>query len=168
MGFLLRTVLIWLVALAVPAHGMAAATMLHCGPAHNGARAAKLEFQAFPDALHMAPGEDAAHRHASHHAPDPRMASDPGQNVIWPDASGAEQADKGIEDVKVAKVAKVAKVTYQKGSACTSCCAGLALSGTAIILPRIEAIYEITTWSSSMATSVVVDRPERPPRILRA
>jgi len=162
MGFLLRTVLIWLVALAVPAHGMTAATMLHCGPAHHGAQAAKLEFQALPDALHMAPGEDAAHRHASHHAPDPSMASDPGQNVILPDASGAEQADQGIEDVKVAKV------TYQKCSACASCCAGLALSGTAIILPTIEAIYEITTWSSSMATSVVVNGPERPPRILRA
>lgn len=162
MGLLLRIVLIWLVALAVPAHGMAAATMLHCGPAHHGAQAAKLEFQALPDALHMAPGEDAAHRHACHHAPDPSMASDPGQNVIWLDASGAEQADKGIEDVKVAKA------TYQKCSACASCCGALALPGSAAMSPMVDAARETPALALPVAASVVVDGPERPPRLLSA
>ena len=51
MGQLLRTVLIWFVALAVPAQGMAAATMMHCGPTHHGAQAAQRKAQALPDAL---------------------------------------------------------------------------------------------------------------------
>ena len=36
---LLRTVLIWLVVLAMPVQGLAAATLLHCGPGQAGAQA---------------------------------------------------------------------------------------------------------------------------------
>lgn len=36
MGLLIRTVFIWLLLLAVPAQGAAAATMAFCGPSHPG------------------------------------------------------------------------------------------------------------------------------------
>jgi len=36
MGLLVRTLLIWLLVLAVPAQGAAAATMAFCGPNHHG------------------------------------------------------------------------------------------------------------------------------------
>lgn len=161
MGQLFRTVLIWLVALAVPAQGMAAVTMLHCGPGHHGAQAAQSSGQTLPDASQAA-GEHAAHGHASHPHLDTNTVSDTAQNPASPDASAAAQVDKTIDPVKVAKAA------YQKCSACASCCAGLALPSKAAIPPTIDAAREVTVLSLPEAASVVIDGPERPPRILRA
>ena len=107
---LLRTVLIWFVALAVPAQGMAAATMMHCGPTYHGVQAAQPKVQALPDALQAAPETHAAHGHASHAASHARMASDTGQNATSLDASGTAQPDKVTDPVKVTKA------TYQKCS----------------------------------------------------
>lgn len=162
MGQLLRTVLIWFVALAVPAQGMAAATMMHCGPTHHGAQAAQRKVQALPDALQAAPEAHAAHGHASHVAAHARMASDTGQNTTSLDASGTAQPDKDTDPVKVTKA------TYQKCSACASCCAGVALPSTAVMPPMIDPAREVTVLLPSCAASVVIDGPERPPRILRA
>ena len=162
MGQLLRTVLIWLVALAVPAQGMAAATMLHCGPGHHGAQATQHKVQALAGAPQAAAGAYAAHGHVSHPAPDVSSAGDSGQNASSLDASGAAQTGKAADAVKGAQS------SYQKCSACASCCAGLALPSTAVMPPTIDPAREVTVLSPSWAASVVVDGPERPPRILRA
>ena len=153
--------MIWLVALAVPAQGMAAVVMIHCGPAHGGVQAAQPNHRALPGPSQVAHGEHAAHGHASHLAPDAGADSDTGQSATSPDGSGIAQADK------VADPAKDAKATYQKCSACASCCGGLALPSTVFMVPTIDAAREVTVLSLSEAASVVIDGPERPPRILR-
>ena len=161
MGHLLRTALIWLVAVAVPVQGMAAVAMTHCGPAHSGAQAAQPKLLALPDAPQIAHEEHTGHGHASHLAPDAAVQGDNGQNATSPDVSGTAQAAKAIDP------AKVAKATYQKCSACASCCAGLALFSTVAMPPTIDAARDVTVLSLSEAASVVIDGPERPPRTLR-
>jgi len=132
--------------------------MLHCGPAHHGAQAVQSNLNALPDA---SPAEHASHGHAIHHAPDPGAASDTRHDATSPDGTGIAKADK------VTDPAKVAKATYQKCSACASCCAGLALPSTAVMPPTIDAAGVVALLSLPEAASVVIDGPERPPRILR-
>lgn len=161
MGQMLRILLIWLVTLAVPAQGMAAAVRLHCGPGHHGTQTT----QRMPQVLPGAPpsvGQHAHHRHSSHAAPDANAVSDNGQNAVAPDASGAGQTGAAADP------AKGTKSTYQKCSACASCCAGLALPSAAVLPPPMDPAREVTVLSAPMAASVFVEGPERPPRILRA
>ena len=162
MGKMLTSVMIWLVAIAVPAQGIAAATMMHCGMGPHRAQATQSKVEALPDAHLVAPVEHAAHGHVSHPDPDAATASETVQNTSSPDASGTARPDKGAGDVKAAKTAS------QKCSVCASCGAGLALPSTAVILPTIGPAHEVTALSPREAASVVVDGPERPPRILRA
>ena len=162
MGQLLRTVLIWLVALAVPAQGMAAATMMHCGAGHHLAQAAQAKAQPLPDAPQAAHVEHTGHGHTSPVASELGSAGESGTNATSPDATDTAQADKAADPVKVAKA------TSHKCSACASCCAGLALPSTAVMPPATDPAREVTALSPSWAASVVIDGPERPPRILRA
>jgi len=162
MGQVLRTVLICLLALAVPAQGMAAATMLHCGPGHHGAQAAHSKVQALPDLLQALPGGREVHGHELGHASDPGTVSDIRQNATLTDAPDAAQTDNATDAVKAVKTAS------QKCSACASCCGALALPGSAAMPPMVYAARETTALALPVAASVVVDGPERPPRHLRA
>ena len=138
---------------------MAATAMMHCGPTHYGVQVAQPKAQELPDALQSA---HAAHGHASHAAAHARTAGHTGQNATPLDASGTAQPGKATDPVKVTKA------TYQKCSACASCCAGVALPSTAVMPPMIDPAREVTVLLPSCAASVVIDGPERPPRILRA
>ena len=162
MGKMLTSVMIWLVAIAVPAQGIAAATMMHCGVGSHHAQATQSKVEALPDAHLVAPVEHAAHGHVSHPDPDADTASETVQNTSSPDASGTARPDKGVGDVKAAKTAS------QKCSACASCCAGLALPSAAVMPPMIDPARDMTVLSPFRAAGVVIDGPERPPRILRA
>ena len=162
MGQLLRTVLIWLVALAIPAQGMAAVAMLHCGPGHPAASAAQPKVQAQPGDLWLAPADSAAHSHASHGAADVDVAGDTGKYAALPDTADTAQGGKATV------ASKAAGSAHQKCSACASCCAGLALPSTAVMLQAIDPVREVTVLPRSWAASIVIDGPERPPRISRA
>ena len=162
MGEFFRIMLIWLVALAVPAQGMTAAAMMHCGPDHDSKQAAQHQGRALPEVSQVTPGVHAAHGHASHRAPDAGMANVSDQNATSLDALGAAQPHK------VTDLVKVDGATYQKCSACTSCCSGVALTSTAPMPAIIDPAREATLLLAPWAASVVIDGPERPPRILRA
>lgn len=162
MGQLLRTVLIWLVAFAIPAQGMAAAAMLHCGPHHHDASAAQPKVHAHPGDVWLAPAAPATHGHASHPAADGDVAGDSGRNSTSPDTASAAQVGKPTVE------SKATGSTYQKCSACASCCAGLALPSAAVMTPAIDPVREVTVLPRSWAASIVIDGPERPPRIPRA
>ena len=133
------TLVIWLMALAIPAQGMAAATLMHCGPGHHGAPSAPHKAPVLPEAF-LAAGEHAVHGHAHHTAADADVASDSAQNA----------ADSSP--------------TQHRCSACASCCAGVALTSKAVTLPTIDPAGEVAVLTLTRATSVVIDGPERPPR----
>ena len=159
---LLRTVLIWLVAFAIPAQGMAAAAMLHCGPHHHDATAAQTKDHAHLGDLGLAPAAPATHGHAAHAVADADVADNVGRNSAMPDAASTALIGKSTA------ATKATGSTYQKCSACASCCAGMALPSAAVMTPAIDPVREVTVLPKSWAASIVIDGPERPPRIPRA
>ena len=162
MGQLLRTVLIWLVAFAIPAQGMAAAAMLHCVPHHHEAAAAQPKVNAHLGDLGLALAAPATHGHASHAVADVDAAGNSVSNSALPDTASTVLVGKSTV------ATKASGSTYQKCSACASCCAGMALPSAAVMTPAIDPVREVTVLPQSWAASIVIDGPERPPRIPRA
>ena len=159
---LLRTVLIWLVALAIPAQGMAAAAMLHYCPGHHAASVAQPKVRAQPGDLWLAPADAATHSHARHRAVDVDAAGDTGKHAASPDTADTAQGGEATF------ATKAVGSTNQKCSACASCCAGLALPRAAVVPPAIDPVRGVSVLPRSWAASIVIDGPERPPRIPRA
>ena len=70
MGLLVRSLLIWLLVLTVPAQGMAAVTMAFCGPGHAGAASVQSQGKAHAaDHAHHHQPSQAATDNTVHHGP---------------------------------------------------------------------------------------------------
>ena len=142
MDLLIRTLLIWLLVLAVPAQGAAAVTMAFCGPNHHGSAAA----------LQMKLSAPANHAHddsvvvAEHEQP----------------RSGAE-ADKGSS--ASAASAKASDASKQKCSACASCCSAGAIMSSALAVPVPVLTPTVFSTVVPSVDTFAADGPDRPPRI---
>ena len=157
MSWLMRSLLIWLLVLALPAQGVAVAAMVGCGLRHQAAVVAGGAAQvphAHPHA-HPHP-HDAAGRaaHDFHHAAVPAPTGDAGDASASsgpaPDATAAVAADS------------------HKCSACASCCSAGAILNTVPSLPMPEfAALVFADWVASVAP-FAVDGPDRPPRRILA
>jgi len=139
MGLLVRTVLIWLLVLAVPAQGAAAATMAFCGPNHHGSGSAGAEVSA------------AVSEH-SHHG-DAESAHEV--------RSGASTTTAVADDASAA--AKASQVA-QECSACASCCSLGAILTTAPVVPATDSAPMVFTTVVPTVDAFAVDGPDRPPR----
>jgi len=145
-----RLVLISILAMSIPVHGLAAAAMALCGQAQHGAQRAEA-LQAEPTAQ-----GDAQHQHRHHEASvqsltGDGLSADPGATASSaPDHKTASQ-DSGHEC-----------------SACASCCAGLALPSTASPLAIPDQASEFSAARSIRVAMVVIDGPLRPPRAIPA
>lgn len=144
MSLLVRTLLIWLLVLAIPAQGVAAATMAFCGPKHHGGVAAASAGLA-ATAGHVRGGLEAtvAHEHprADTNAP---VADDPG----------------------VSAKAKIGSADQHKCNVCGACCSTGALMSA---VPTVVAADAASTAFSTVVATVdpfAADGPDRPPRIL--
>jgi hypothetical protein len=150
MKTLVRIVLAWLVALALPVQGFAAAAMLSCGPGHE----------------RMAGAVEAGHVHASHGAhgiAEPETtarATAPGATAADATAPGATTPDASAPDAS----ALLAAAGAFKCSACAACSVATALPASPVIVaaqrPAAEAIPERLQPSGDF----VVERLEHPPR----
>ena len=136
--------LIWLLALALPAQGVIAATMVFCGPNHHdGASAAAVAHDA--DAAHQ-PHDVAAHSH--HEAADGQAESTAADETSAPD--------------------KFSPSGMQKCSVCASCCSAAAIHDT---VPKLPVFEPAATDFAALAPAVepfAADGPDRPPRHLLA
>ena len=129
---------IWLLAIALPAQGLAAATMLHCAPQRSDAVPAA-------HAGHEHHGAAAAQHHhgaASDHA-----------------AAGATDAETGSDNMTT---------QLQKCSACATCCIGLALPSSAQPVPGPLATPTARPEPAAVHAAFLTSGPDRPPRTLRA
>ena len=140
MALPIRTLLIWLLALALPAQAVAAATMAFCGPQHAHEAVAAQPHSATP----------AQHAHDEAGGPNHSHA-DAGL------AAGelAAPADASAEPGSAGK---------PKCSACASCCSAGAIAQTPLSVPsaapgRAE-FSDLVTGVSTLALA----GPERPPR----
>lgn len=142
MGFL-RTLLMWLLVLAVPAQGASAATMAFCGPGHHGA----------VQVLHDGdPGSADAH---THHTNGVSVDHEhPKADTDEAGSSGVSVSGKVIHHVK------------HKCSACASCCAAAALPSAFIALPTPILADSFLPLAPRSVASVPIDGVERPPRSL--
>lgn len=144
----LRSLLIWLLVLAVPAQAAAAASMAFCGPGHH------------PSAVAM-PLAQAGHSVHAHHegdAPGGQAQHFMAEQAV--DASDATAADLPTP----AKTTKAAKADKQKCSVCASCCSGGAILST---MPQLVAPEFGATEFVAVARAIPVvaaGGPDRPPR----
>lgn len=148
----LRILLIWLLVLAIPAQGVAAATMLYCGPDHHGASSDSIRdgnHGVVTSAHHQAPDagprqhDHATHDHAAHAAQNAESADVPAQ------ASAA-----GVPDLSP-------KV---KCSVCASCCNAAAITSAVVHTPSYQAPIVPALAASALPVSFITDGPRRPPR----
>ena len=148
MGFLIRTLLIWLMVLAVPAQGAAAATMAYCGPNHHGGGTAT-------QALETESAQHSNHRsgtHSAHAHHDMSALADEGNSAA---ADSAASPPGGHAD-------------KQKCSACASCCSIGAMLSSTIAVPVPDVTPTVFSAVVPSVDAFATDGPDRPPRIVLA
>ena len=144
----LRISLMWLLTLAVPVHGFAAASMLGCvsGQSRSIAVAAHLH----ASDRH---GDDAdMHVHA-HHASEAETAQ--AATPHHADGAGDGQAPKGHA---------VDKVSAASCSACAACCTSAALPATPLVFEPAPAPNSFVLPAPQHVATFVSGGLERPPR----
>ena len=148
MGLLIRTFLIWLMVLAVPAQGAAAVTMAFCGPNHHGGAAATLA-QPIGPAEHSNHRVDAQSPHV-HHATAAQADED--NSAL----ASSETSSQGGHAVK------------QKCSVCASCCSIGAILSPVLAVPAPAASPTVFRAVVATVGAFAADGPDRPPRIVLA
>ena len=131
-----RTALMWLLLLALPLQGFAAATMLHCGPNHHGMSA-----------------ESHDHTISGHRPHEAGIAGDPHEMAT---------DDGGTDSSAVRHLNKLAKF---KCSACAACCMGVALPTAALAFAPIPPAMAPDSCVPTSHAGFVTDGPDRPPRL---
>ena len=149
MNRVVRAWLVWLMVIAMPAQGMAAASMLFCGPSHARMMLV-LDADAATDQHAHGPVRAAAAHHGGHQA---HAAADDAA----PSAAGHVAQGNGAE-----------ASTLQHGqfncSACAACCAMLALPARAVLPAAVTPAQPARTPGMVRVTSHQPDGLDRPPR----
>ena len=142
MSELFRLLLIALLVLAIPVQGVAAATMLYCGPDHG-------------------PGTDGAHAHQA-----------AGSEQAHPAHEGHghdrhEHAQKDAQDAALTPLPEEpsAQATC---SVCAACCNAVAISSPVVLLSPPGAEPVPVLKPSTLPYSFITDGPRRPPRFFLA
>lgn len=141
--------LIWMLVLAVPAQGAAAATMAFCGPGHRGGAAVQMQ----PVAL----------AHHTHH--NGATAEDHEHPQVV--AVAAADGDSSALAPSVASF-KVSHASKHKCSACASCCSVGAILSSVLAVPT--PVFAPTVFFAVVphVDTFAADGPDRPPRIVLA
>lgn len=162
MGGSIRTLLICLLVLSVPAQGAAAATMVLCGPNHHGdgagvtmvhAQAGGLSSTSAHDRPHDRPhahsNDHAQHSAATHAAHDHAVAD-------LPAVGEASASAQGIH------------AGQHKCSACASCCSVSAMLSPVLAVPVPDVAPTVFSAVVPSVEAFSADGPDRPPRIVLA
>jgi hypothetical protein len=137
---MVRTLLIWLLALALPAQGVMAATMVFCGPDHRdqvSAAVAAHDAGVAHDAMHFNAQSD-------HAAQDSHAGEAAADETATPD--------------------KFAQSEMQKCSVCAACCSAAAIHDTLLKLPAVEPAAADFAALVPVVEPFASDGPDRPPR----
>lgn len=136
-----RTALMWLLLLALPLQGFAAATMVNCGPNHH--RMASAVTAEMPD----------THEHAGagqHH------------HSMEATADHHDAASNGSDAPSVHHIDKLMKF---KCSACAACCMGAAMPTAAVTIKAFPPAMAPDSIVPTAHVGFVTDGPDRPPRL---
>ena len=138
MAGLMRALLIWMLVLAVPVQGAAAASMALCSTGHHGTAAA-VQMPAAHHAAAPAPGADPAQTTHAHHAAS-----------TGHDRTAATPADG------------------HKCSVCASCCSVGAIFQVALTVPEPALVAPVFAALTTTVDAFAADGPDRPPRLVLA
>jgi len=141
-----RFAMMWLLLLALPLQGFAAATMLNCGPNHHRMWEASVGTQ-------VDSSDHAAHGHHQHP-----------QNVAEPD----EMAAAGDHDDVDNSLHHLSKLSKFKCSACAACCMGVALPPSPIAFLSFPPASVLTSSVFAPHVDFVSSGLDRPPRLFLA
>lgn len=144
MGLLIRTLFIWLLVLAVPVQGAAAATMAFCGPGHHGGVSTGQTLET-PVASHLHADSAAASEHQ--HAQAVALSDDDTAAATDSEASAAFGHASG-----------------HKCSACAACCSLGAILNSVLAVPA--PVFGPTVFSTVVPSvdAFAAEGPDRPPR----
>lgn len=137
-----RIALMWLLLLALPLQGFAAATMINCGPNHH--RMASAVMAATPD----------THEHASG-----------GQHQHSMEVAGDHHDDAVSNGSDVPTVHHLDKLMKFKCSACAACCMGAAMPTAAVTFKAFPPAIAPDSIVPTTHVGFVTDGPDRPPRV---
>ncbi len=159
MHFLTRTVLAWLLMLAIPVQGFAATAMLFCAPSHHGVVSTITAFQVA--ASKPQASEHSAHYHAgmqqsAHHEHESDVSS-----------SATSNAADSPDLAKTAPL-KIGKVADGKCSACATCCTGSALVSAPQMNPVAMTGSDSIPFTLESFFSYVPEGFDPPPRSILA
>lgn len=146
MGLLIRTLLIWLLVLAVPAQGAAAATMAFCGPNHHGGESTSAPLDLSSNA--------SEHSHHGDAAPVHEVDAEASADAVIADDSSV--------------IVKASHAAKQKCSACASCCSLGAILTTVPVIPVADSAPTVFATVVPTVDAFAADGPDRPPRIVLA
>ena len=143
----LRIALMWLLVLAIPAQGFAAASMVHCGSGHGGT------LQTHSHAVHS---HDGAVASAVPHVHDHEAAA----------SSDPDDADVVTSrgDRHVAKAATARQLTKASCSACASCCTTAARPSPLMTFEAAPVHDFFAPLAPRTVAAFLTGSPERPPR----
>lgn len=150
----LRIALFWLIALAIPAQGVAAVSMLFCGPTHH-----RLAPAAHPASSHSheQPGAHDDHAVMGDHAAGAHNhgSTDHGQPADVPTGDAADQR---------VFAGDLDQLTMHKCGACASCCAVSVLPSAVVTFEAAdtEAVHSaLPTFADATFLTGGLDRPPR-------
>ena len=136
----------WLLLLALPLQGFAAATMINCGPNHHQMFAASVGV-ATESHEHAINGH---HQHGADAAGDMRAAT----------ADDGEHGPSSVHHLN--------RLTKFKCSACAACCMGAAMPTAALAIASFPPAMNTATFVSTPHADFLSDGLDRPPRLLLA
>lgn len=161
MRSVMRVLVVWLVAMALPVQAFAAGAMLHCGPMHERMGAVGAAPVAQHDTTHRhsvaapAAGEPVHHAHG---APSPAELGAPMPGPGPGDPTAGAPGHAGAEPTAATPLGD------HQCSVCAACCVALALPATTATLPArpVEALFAALTLPAP--PSFVPSGLDRPPR----
>lgn len=142
-----RAAFIWLVMLAIPLQGIAASSMLHCGPGHERQMVQVSAADHHGDRRGLG---------SAHHHP----AGDHQAEHVDTAAAEAASTDHGQPSAQADK----AQLGKFKCSACAQCCASVALLDRVSDPIRLEPVSIAPVIAADDYPQVAQTGPERPPR----
>ena len=142
----LRIASMWLLALALPVQGFAAASM-SCGPGHGSAMGMPSAHSHVADVHEYAGG-------TVHHGHDAGPQADLDRHPV------SNSSDHG----DVTKADATSKVAKGSCSACASCCMGAALRSATLSFQATPVADSFVSLVPRIGASFLTDGPERPPR----
>lgn len=150
-----RVLLIWLVAALVPLKGLAAATLLGCGPGHAAGWTERGAVDMH--AGHAGAADQTAHAHGHAVAQDAQGAAD----VQEPAAgAGDAAAKKGNSSLPHGLAIKC--------SSCAPCCAAAAPAPRTLEVSAVAPVTDLVVFRVGRYVGIVPDVPHRPPRPILA